>query len=159
MRKRNAVIHVRIIIGITIIVINGIARSMVERLMIVSNRGGIRMNDLISRQAAIEAIGNDVMGGLNYQRILRELPSAQERIDAAYKEGYCDCEQEWLKERRQERKRGKWIRENIVLTSNPPQYQWHCSECGRMVHWFTAEVLTDFCPSCGADMRKDGDGE
>lgn len=52
------------------------------------------------------------------------------------------------------RKKGKWIRENIVLTSNPPQYQWHCSECGRMVHWFTAEVLTDFCPNCGADMRK-----
>ena len=54
-----------------------------------------------------------------------------------------------------ERKKGKWIRENIVLTSNPPQYKWHCSECGRMVHWFTAEVLTDYCPNCGADMRGD----
>lgn len=52
-----------------------------------------------------------------------------------------------------EPKKGKWIRENIVLTSNPPQYKWHCSECGKMVHWFTAEVLTDFCPNCGADMR------
>ena len=52
-----------------------------------------------------------------------------------------------------ERKKGEWIRENIVLTSNPPQYQWHCSECGKMVHWFTAEVLTDFCPNCGAEMR------
>lgn len=52
-----------------------------------------------------------------------------------------------------ERKKGKWIRENIVLTSNPPQYQWHCSECGKMVHWFTSGVLTDFCPNCGADMR------
>lgn len=58
-----------------------------------------------------------------------------------------------------ERKKGKWIRENIVLTSNPPQYMWHCSECGKMVHWFTTEVLTDFCPNCGADMRGEQDAE
>ena len=57
----------------------------------------------------------------------------------------------------EERKKGEWIRENIVLTSNPPQYQWHCSECGRMVHWFTTEVLTDYCPNCGADMRGEED--
>lgn len=56
-----------------------------------------------------------------------------------------------------ERKRGKWIRENIVLTSDPPQYQWHCSECGRLVRWFSAEILTDFCPNCGADMRGEKD--
>lgn len=134
------------------------------------------MDDSISRQAAIKTVheaiyeffdlvDDDAESPMTYldkkllevnkaiTNRLNNLPSAQERIDAAYKEGYCDCEQEWLKERRQKRKRGKWIRENIVLTSNPPQYQWHCSECGRMVHWFTAEVLTDFCPSCGADMR------
>ena len=58
-------------------------------------------------------------------------------------------------EARPEQKRGKWIMENIVLTSNPPQYRWHCSECGRMVHWFTSEVLTDFCPNCGARMEGD----
>lgn len=58
-----------------------------------------------------------------------------------------------------ERKKGQWIRENIVLTSNPPQYQWHCSECGKMVHWFTTGVLTNFCPNCGADMRKEKEDE
>ena len=34
------------------------------------------MSDLISRQDAIEALDQDVMGGLNYRRILRLLPSA-----------------------------------------------------------------------------------
>jgi len=33
-------------------------------------------DDCISRQAAIEALDQDVMGGLNYRRILRLLPSA-----------------------------------------------------------------------------------
>ena len=52
----------------------------------------------------------------------------------------------------EEHKKGHWIKDNIVLTSNPPQYQWHCSECGKTMHGFTAEVLTDFCSCCGTDM-------
>lgn len=35
------------------------------------------MGDLISRQAAIDALDKDPMGGLNYNRILNNLPSAQ----------------------------------------------------------------------------------
>lgn len=34
-------------------------------------------DDLISRQAAIDAIKKDVMGGLNYERVIKELPSIQ----------------------------------------------------------------------------------
>ena len=102
------------------------------------------MNDLIERQAAIDALGeepevwtgkDEYAQGLNNQwhydvNALKAVPSAQS-----------------------ERKKGRWIQENIVLTTDPPQYQWHCSECGRLVHWFTSGVLTNFCPSCGADMR------
>ena len=33
------------------------------------------MSDLISRQAAIDAIRKDIMGGLNYEGILKRLPS------------------------------------------------------------------------------------
>ena len=33
------------------------------------------MSDLISRQAAIDAIQRDPMGGLNYERILSDLPT------------------------------------------------------------------------------------
>ena len=48
--------------------------------------------------------------------------------------------------------RGKWIKENIVLTTDPPQYRWHCSECGVIKYWFDDSVLTNFCPNCGAKM-------
>lgn len=34
-------------------------------------------DDLISRQAALDALGKDPMGGLNYESILGSLPSAQ----------------------------------------------------------------------------------
>jgi hypothetical protein len=34
-------------------------------------------DDLISRQSAIDAIKKDVMGGLNYEWIIKELPSIQ----------------------------------------------------------------------------------
>lgn len=91
------------------------------------------MDDLISRQAAIDVL-HVCLPGIPLKRlneILSAVPSAQP-----------------------ERKTGKWIRENIVLTSNPPQYQWHCSECGRLVHWFSAEILTDFCPNCGCKMER-----
>ena len=105
--------------------------------------------DTISRQAAIDTLcticelygycdGGDGDDPCDDVKALKHLPSAQ-AIEP-------------------ERKKGKWIRENVVLTSNPPQYKWHCSECGRMVHWFTSAVLTDYCPSCGADMRGDSDG-
>ena len=54
-----------------------------------------------------------------------------------------------------QKKRGTWIKENIVLTSYPPQFQWYCSECGTIMHGYSAEILTNFCPSCGADMREE----
>ena len=38
--------------------------------------------DCIERQAAIDALGKDVMGGLNYKRILNSLPPAQPYTDA-----------------------------------------------------------------------------
>lgn len=47
---------------------------------------------------------------------------------------------------------GRWVKESIVLTTFPPMLQWHCSECGRIMHWFTSEVLTNYCPHCGAKM-------
>lgn len=50
-------------------------------------------------------------------------------------------------------KTGKWIKENRVLASNPPQYVWHCSECGNPERGFSAHILTNHCPACGAKME------
>ena len=49
-----------------------------------------------------------------------------------------------------ERKKGKWIKARYVLTSNPAQYVWNCSECGKSVNGYSAVVLTDYCPQCGS---------
>ena len=42
---------------------------------------------------------------------------------------------------------GEWIPEKEMLRS-PYALNYHCSECGKL------NYLTDFCPHCGADMRK-----
>ena len=47
---------------------------------------------------------------------------------------------------------GHWIKSNPLMLSE-------CSECGNKAfgyHGFD-EVLTDFCPNCGADMRGDAE--
>ena len=43
---------------------------------------------------------------------------------------------------------GHWIKSNPLMLSE-------CSECGNKAfgHHGFDEVLTDFCPNCGADMR------
>lgn len=52
-------------------------------------------------------------------------------------------------------KQGRWILENVVLTSYPPQYQWHCSECGHILQGYDKSCLTTYCHNCGAKMRKE----
>ena len=65
-----------------------------------------------------------------------------------------DCPQNKISEE-PERKRGRWYKPTGMM---PPEYagRHRCSECdGFAMHdWKThREVLTDFCPWCGADMR------
>ena len=90
------------------------------------------MDDLISRQAAINAIENtdcelsaDAWDELT--DAIMQLPSAQT-----------------------ERKKGKWIR----ITDEVFADRFECSECGKLppienFEWW----LSDYCPNCGADMR------
>lgn len=51
-----------------------------------------------------------------------------------------------------EQPHGKWIYR---------EYRYRCSCCGEMAiyHYLIRPLphLTDFCPNCGADMRKEGD--
>lgn len=103
------------------------------------------MTDLIDRQAAIDALLN---GKIDEDESLVECPAeCNAMIDGAIEDIKA------LPSAQPERKRGKWVKENIVLTSNPPQYMWHCSVCGKLMHWFNDSVLTSFCPNCGAEME------
>lgn len=45
---------------------------------------------------------------------------------------------------------GKWVVERIC--NFPALYRYECSECGM-----ENDGEDNFCPNCGADMRKDGE--
>ena len=109
------------------------------------------MSDLISRQAAIEALRNAENHAFNsyYQglikahKIIADLPPAQP-----------------------ERKNGRWIpvgsysafggdEATWVAHGNPVAF-YYCSECKEQA--YAGEdgepLLTAYCPNCGADMRR-----
>ena len=100
---------------------------------------GEKMNDLISRQAAIDALHMHLMYRMgtdsNKKRLdewINNLPSAQP-----------------------ERKPGRWIKTNNTNYSpfdNSPEYNMICSEC-----FYTSEKAFNFCPNCGAKMEVEHD--
>ena len=88
--------------------------------------------DCISRQGAIDAISRDIMGGLNYESIIKRLPSVQTK-----------------------RIKGRWLKkENVGRWDDT---LWECSECGCLHrdNVFCISGDFNFCPNCGADMRGD----
>ena len=103
------------------------------------------MDDLISRQAAIEALkrAEALTRAFGYHFVIdtiRELPSAQPQ-----------------------RKTGRWI-----IKDNPGTgwYRVTCSECGEDVtstapcigFYPNAKVTWDYCPNCGALMDGEVEG-
>ena len=48
------------------------------------------------------------------------------------------------------RKKGEWIK-------NEDDWYYHCSVCeeNNLLHTDEANALSDYCPNCGADMRKE----
>lgn len=92
------------------------------------------MNDLISRQEALDTLNDEftIIGKTNaiivqdyIRRVknrLHDLPSAQP-----------------------ERKKGRW------LPFDPPLFR--CSECGATRENKT--FMENFCPNCGADLRQE----
>ena len=89
------------------------------------------MNDLISRQMAIDAIWDGINMDIytkEVKEILEELPTAEPRT-------------------------GKWIEEDIH--SNWSDWTlYFCSECGRQ---FKDLEERNYCPNCGAKMEKNND--
>ena len=96
------------------------------------------MSDLISRQAAIDAMAElqgrasskaELKGISKAWKMIKQLPPAQPEL-----------------------KRGRWIYKTDLVTA--PTGYWECSECkeGRLLY------EENFCPHCGADMREVTDG-
>ena len=99
------------------------------------------MDDLISRQAAIDAISCDITitGRQNAELVAATMGAFADRIKA-------------LPSAQSERKRGEWRHYEGYLT---------CSECGTeydddiMTH--CCDDVPKYCPNCGADMRGEQD--
>ena len=95
------------------------------------------MNDLISREAAIDAVrtyyDDEYALADSIEELIEKLPSAQP-----------------------ERKKGKWIEEDDGWDG----VYWRCSECDGafcLVDGTPKENEYNFCPNCGADMRGEDD--
>lgn len=114
------------------------------------------MSDLISRQAAIDAIYHsgvkltvkpkeDVDGWLKEnQRVINNLARAQEMAINQ------------LPSVEPERKLGKW--EYVVSTADV-YGKWVCSECNKLIIGSsTQKPQHNYCPDCGADMREVDNG-
>lgn len=105
------------------------------------------MDDLISRQMAIDEVC----------KMMRECFGAdEEELDA------IEVTLHELSPAQLERARGHWIVwGGMDIPENHGRHK--CSECGefasvRYEKPLIKEYLSDFCPSCGADMRKERKG-
>lgn len=91
------------------------------------------MDDLISRQEAIDAVENCEPGEELF--MIESLPS----IDAV--------------------KRGEWIATHErTIFSNPDSITYVCSECGYKIYTiYGMPSTTTYCPSCGSRMEGGND--
>lgn len=71
-----------------------------------------------------------------------------------YDTGYQDGLEDGLNDIRPQ---GEWIEEDTELGAVGIKYTWYkCNKCG----WSSSLVIPkNFCPNCGADMRKESDND
>lgn len=103
------------------------------------------MDDMISRQAALDALGNiDCSDGVGFSAL--KCDAVDDAITVIKESQPVDAVPVV---------HGRWV--------HHPEIGWGstclCSECGeKTVETVMGEPRYKFCPMCGADMRKDGDG-
>jgi hypothetical protein len=116
---------------------------------LISLKERLKMDSLISRQAAIDALAEDMPQPYT--------PDGSHPADEGIfmaQEIYADCIQtlKELPSARPDRKKGEWIPAfDGKFTGGA--YWFSCSKCKRIV----PEVRNggwNFCPKCGADMRE-----
>lgn len=89
------------------------------------------MNDVISRQDALETFLQYRHSVLSAEEIISLIPSAQER------------------------KKGEWVKEDLSDCLTPGGNSiYHCSECDHTEGPWPHPRLSNFCPNCGAEMEK-----
>ena len=102
------------------------------------------MNDLIDRQAAINALDDEITitGKSNAYAVMDYVKRAKRKLENL-PSAQSDC------------KKGNWIYGEDEYGIDG----YHCDKCGFFVPWDYAHKFIsyiedyNFCPSCGADMR------
>ena len=122
--------------------------------------GNLKMDDLISRREAINAVKKNT-----FRLTFAEEQNCEGHVAWSANAVYSDVMEGALLELPSAQpgiKTGRWIKPTGMM---PPEHHGHyeCSECGAwaMRPWlrpWKGVVLSDFCPACGAPMRKDGEG-
>lgn len=113
-------------------------------------------NDFIRREALKEAFRNDVMGGLNWESIINKAPAAEFDEDTIQQFLKKRCmsvvTNEYLIQLHNARPKGEWIETRAIDHYGNTYCGFSCSHCNALCGC----ARTNFCPDCGADMRKDG---
>ena len=108
------------------------------------------MDDLISRQAAIDAVKKNT-----FRLTFAEEQNCEGHVAWSANAVYSDVMQGALLElpsAQPERKTGRWIPHE---DEDGEHYGDKCSECGE---WYVMPYgKTNFCPNCGANMRGEQD--
>ena len=116
-----------------------------------------RMDDLISRQAAIDEIASyerDSTAPINYRKIIEQLPPAQPDIARDIATIIEDEKDMRVILSGAERKKGKW---NTYYHSDT-DFTYSCNRCGysapyQMIRGEIFQKKWNFCPNCGSDNR------
>lgn len=101
------------------------------------------MDDLISRQAAIDALDELCDRECEYSKQQRSVMCGACHLGSAF-----DVIEN-LPSAQQERKMGKWYYKIIRRNYNDDEY-YMCSECGAKI---VNPEYKNYCPNCGAEME------
>ena len=116
------------------------------------------MSDLIKREDAIKVVDSYTLGQTPIVEKLKDIPSVEPTIE-------IDADQ-----------LAKLLREGWTLSEEPKRGEWKITntykdhygrvvdrvehtDCGYIWHREMGKPLYNFCPNCGADMRKGADDE
>lgn len=140
------------------------------KMIFAVEQKGEPMNDLISRQAAIDALnevsehytdkGREWHPHVNFMvEAIEALPSAQPEIDELQKEvdywhEKCTSYEQTIvrltESAQPERKKGKWIYTKKRLIRGGYVDASECSVCNKRI---MPHLKPNFCPNCGAEME------
>lgn len=102
------------------------------------------MSDLIDRQQAIDALGEEP-----------EVWEDDDEYGMGQRSEWCYIKEtiEKLPTAHSKRKKGKWINHRKDDGHNIAD----CDQCGNAIQWFDGDEIPRYCCMCGADMRGESD--